>query len=155
MDAAAHGSLRSRARIAAMAPDDIGRIVVGVDGSDGSRRALVWAAEEARLRKSVVVAIHVSPTTDPGLIDRLEESAEKLLAQEIEQVDSDDLTIEGRVVSGPTADALISAAEEADLIVVGTRGLGGFKELVLGSVSHQVAHYSHCPVVIVPSPRKS
>jgi nucleotide-binding universal stress UspA family protein len=173
MDAAAHGSLRSRARIAAMAPDDIGRIVVGVDGSDGSRRALVWAAEEARLRKSVVVAIHVytippllmspdtlagipaAPITDPGLIERLEESAEKLLAQEIEQVDSDDLTIEGRVVSGPTADALISAAEEADLVVVGTRGLGGFKELLLGSVSHQVAHYSHCPVVIVPSPPKS
>lgn len=156
-----------------MARDDIGRIVVGVDGSDGSRRALAWAADEARLRKWVVVAIHAytipsllmapdvltgvpaAPMTDPGLIERLEEAAEKLLAQEIEQVDSDDLTIEGRVVSGPAADALIRAAEEADLVVVGTRGLGGFKELLLGSVSHQVAHYAICPVVIVPTPRKS
>lgn len=152
-----------------MAPDEIGRIVVGVDGSEGSRRALAWAADEARLRKWVVVAIHAytipplllapdalagipaAPITDPGLIERLEEVAEKLLAQEIDQVDSDDLTIEGRVVSGPAADALIRAAEEADLVVVGTRGLGGFKELLLGSVSHQVAHYSPRPVVIVPA----
>lgn len=152
-----------------MAPDEIGRIVVGVDGSEGSRRALAWAADEARLRKWVVVAIHAytipplllapdalagipaAPITDPGLIERLEEAAEKLLAQEIDQVDSDDLTIEGRVVSGPAADALIRAAEEADLVVVGTRGLGGFKELLLGSVSHQVAHYSPRPVVIVPA----
>jgi nucleotide-binding universal stress UspA family protein len=152
-----------------MAPDDIGRIVVGVDGSDGSRRALAWAADEARLRKWVVVAIHAytnpsflmasdvlpgvpaAPITDPELIERLEEAAEKLLAQEIEQVDSDDLTIEGRVVAGPAADALIQAAQEADLVVVGTRGLGGFRELLLGSVSHQVAHYSPRPVVIVPA----
>jgi nucleotide-binding universal stress UspA family protein len=152
-----------------MASDDIGRIVVGVDGSDGSRRALAWAADEARLRKWVVVAIYAytippflmasdvlpgvpaAPVTDPGLIERLEEAAEKLLAQEIEQVDSDDLTIEGRVVSGPAADALIQAAQEADLVVVGTRGHGGFKELLLGSVSHQVAHYSPRPVVIVPA----
>jgi nucleotide-binding universal stress UspA family protein len=152
-----------------MAPDDIGRIVVGVDGSDGSRRALAWAADEARLRKWVVVAIHAytipsflmasdvlpgvpaAPITDPELPERLEEAAEKLLAQEIERVDSDDLTIEARVVSGPAADALIQAAQEADLVVVGTRGLGGFKELLLGSVSHQVAHYSPLPVVIVPA----
>ena len=152
-----------------MASDDIGRIVVGVDGSDGSRRALAWAADEARLRKGVVVAIHAytippllmapdalagvpaAPITDPGLIERLEEAAEKLLAQEIERVDSDDLTIEGRVVSGPAADSLIQAAHEADLVVVGTRGLGGFRELLLGSVSHQVAHYSPRPVVIVPA----
>jgi nucleotide-binding universal stress UspA family protein len=152
-----------------MGPDGIGRIVVGVDGSDGSRRALAWAADEARLRKWVVVAIHAytipplllapdalggipaAPITDPGLIERLEEAAEKLLAEEIEQVDSDDLTIEGRVVSGPAADALIQAAHEADLVVVGTRGLGGFRELLLGSVSHQVAHYSPRPVVIVPA----
>jgi nucleotide-binding universal stress UspA family protein len=147
--------------------------VVGVDGSDGSRRALAWAAEEARLRKWVVVAIHSytippllmapdaltgappAPITDTGLIERLEEASEKLLAEEIEQVDSDDLTIEGRVASGPAADALIQAAKEADLIVVGTRGLGGFKELLLGSVSHQVAHYAPCPVVVVPPARES
>jgi nucleotide-binding universal stress UspA family protein len=152
-----------------MASDHMGRIVVGVDGSDGSRRALAWAADEARLRKWVVVAIHAytippllmapdalagvpaAPITDPGLIERLEEAAERLLAQEIERVDADDLTIEGRVVSGPAAEALIQAAHEADLVVVGTRGLGGFRELLLGSVSHQVAHYSPRPVVIVPA----
>jgi nucleotide-binding universal stress UspA family protein len=156
-----------------MAPDDIGRIVVGVDGSEGSQRALAWAVDEARLRKWVLVAIHAytippflmtpgalagvpaAPLNDPALIEQLEKAAEKLLAQEIEQVDSDDLTIEGRVVSGPATDALIKAAEEADLVVVGTRGLGGFKELLLGSVSHQVVHYSPRPVVIVPPARES
>jgi nucleotide-binding universal stress UspA family protein len=154
-----------------MSDDGIGRIVVGVDGSEGARRALAWAAEEARLRKWVLVAVHAytippllmapdpitgvtaPPVTDPGLVEGLEEAAEKLLADEIEQVDSDDLIVEGRVVSAPAADALLEAAEEADLVVVGTRGLGGFKELLLGSVSHQVVQHSPCPVVIVPPKR--
>ena len=95
------------------------------------------------------------PLPDPELIGRLEEAAEKVLAEEIERVDSDDLTIEGRVVSAPAADALLRAAEEGDMLVVGSRGLGGFKELLLGSVSQQVVHHAPCPVVIVPPADRS
>lgn len=63
------------------------------------------------------------------------------------------VSVEGRVVPGPPADALIQQARDANLLVVGTRGLGGFRELILGSVSDQVARHSPCPVVIMPSPK--
>ena len=150
-----------------MSSDGIGRIVVGVDGSDHARSALRWAVDEARLRKWVVIAVHAytipamlvapepilgapPPIPDPDLIERLEKSAEKLLAEEIDRVDSDDMTIEGRVVTGPASEALLQAAEERDLLVLGSRGVGGFRGLLLGSVSQQVAHHAPCPVVIMP-----
>ncbi len=151
-----------------MSSDEIGRIVVGVDGSEHARRTLQWAVDEARLRKSVVIAVHAYtiPTffatpepilgappslPDPSLIDRLEEAAERMLADEIDQVDGDGVTIERRVATGSASDALLQAAREGDLLVVGSRGLGGFKGLLLGSVSQQVVHHAPCPVVIVPS----
>ncbi len=150
-----------------MSSDGIGRIVVGVDGSEHARRTLQWAVDEARLRKSVVIAVHaytvptlfVTPEPilgappsipDPSLIERLEEAAARLVAEEIDQVASDDVTIEARVVTGSAPDALLQAAREGDLLVVGSRGLGGFKGLLLGSVSQQVVHHAPCPVVIVP-----
>ena len=150
-----------------MSSDGIGRVVVGVDGSEHARRTLEWAVEEARLRKWMVIAVHAQsipavfvapdpilgsppPVPDPGLIEQLEGSAERMLANEIDQVDSDDVTIEARVVTGSAPDALLRAAREGDLLVVGSRGLGGFKGLLLGSVSQQVVHHAPCPVVIVP-----
>ena len=150
-----------------MSSDGIGRIVVGVDGSEHARRTLQWAVEEARLRKWEVIAVHAHsiptafvapdpilgaspPVPDPGLIEQLEGAADRMLAEEIDQVDSDDVTIESRVVTGSAADALLQAAREGDLLVVGSRGLGGFKGLLLGSVSQQVVHHAPCPVVIVP-----
>ncbi|MDP9491422.1 MAG: universal stress protein [Actinomycetota bacterium] len=149
-----------------------GRIVVGVDGSDEARRALAWALDEGRLRKWSVAAVHsymipplllspeplpVGPPTvpDPGLIEQLEERAEKLVADELDQAETSGVAVEGRVGSGTAADVLLQAARDADLLVVGTRGKGGFTGLLLGSVSGQVAHHSPCPVVIVPSPRSS
>ena len=63
-----------------------------------------------------------------------------------------DVTIEQRLVEGPAASALIEAAKEAELLVVGSRGHGGFTELLLGSVSQQVANHAPCPVVIVRAP---
>ncbi|HEU4943103.1 MAG TPA: universal stress protein, partial [Gaiellaceae bacterium] len=102
-----------------MAPDER-RIVVGVDGSEHARRALDWAAEEARLRGWKLVAVHAyavpplylapepvlatpSSLPDPELSQRLEESAGKLLAEEIERLDADDLTIERLVSAGSAA----------------------------------------------------
>lgn len=150
-----------------MSSDGIGRIVVGVDGSEHARRTLQWAVDEARLRKWTVIAVHAhaiptlfvapdpvlgasQPIPDPEIAKRLEEAAETLLAEEIDQVASDDVTIERRVVTGSAPDALLRAAREGDLLVVGSRGLGGFKGLLLGSVSQQVVHHAPCPVVIVP-----
>lgn len=149
-----------------------GRIVVGVDGSDEARRALAWALDEGRLRKWSVIAVHSHmippllmspepmpvgppPVPDPGLIEQLEERAERLVADELDQADTSGVVVEGRVGSGTAADVLLQAAQDADLLVVGTRGRGGFTGLLLGSVSGQVAHHSPCPVVIVPSPRSS
>ena len=142
--------------------------MVGVDGSEHARRALDWAAEEARLRGWKLVAVHAyavpplylapdpvlatpPPLPDPELSQRLEESAGKLLAEEIERLDADDLTIERLVSAGSAADALLQAAKEGDILVVGSRGLGGFRGLMLGSVGQQVAHHAPCPVVILPA----
>ena len=150
-----------------MAEESVGRVVVGIDGSEQARSALDWAAGEARLRSWALVAVHaytippylLAPEPvplgvvppDPGLLEQLDATAQKLVAEELERVASDDLTVDGRVVSGPAADALLRAAEEGDLLVVGSRGLGGFKGLLMGSVSHQVAQHAPCPVVIVPT----
>ncbi|HET7855683.1 MAG TPA: universal stress protein [Gaiellaceae bacterium] len=151
-----------------MASEDNGRIVVGVDGSEHARRALDWAVREARLRGTSVVAVHayaVPPVylapepvlatppalPDPELIERLEGSGRKLLEEEVGRVDAEGVTIEQRVAAGSAADALVQAAREGDLLVVGSRGLGGFRGLLLGSVGQQVAHHAPCPVVIVPA----
>jgi nucleotide-binding universal stress UspA family protein len=151
-------------------PDSPGRIVVGVDGSEQARRALAWALDEARLRKWVVTAVHaytipplllsaepapLAPAAppDPELLERLEQAAEQLLERELDEANTEGVDVEGRVVSAPAAEALLQSGRDADLLVVGTRGIGGFKELVLGSVSHQVTHHAPCPVVVVPGPR--
>lgn len=136
------------------------RIVVGVDGSKGSRTALEWALDEARLHQAKVTVVTAwspvmtgyvaapAPFVDPTL---LEEAAHQLLAHALEDVDTAGVPVETKVVSDAAAHALLEESEEADLVVVGSRGRGGFAGLLLGSVSQQVAHHAHCPVVIVPS----
>ena len=146
-----------------------GRIVVGVDGSDGARSALEWAAAEARLRGAALLAVHtwdIPPLTtgagpfDPpstlnaGLLERVEQGAHQLVERELAAVDTSGLEIDKRVEARNPADALLDAARGADLLVVGTRGHGGFSGLLLGSVSQQVSHHAPCPVVIVPRPDK-
>ena len=143
------------------------RIVVGIDGSDESRSALEWAVGEARLRDASVLAIHAYmippllmaaepvPAAPPAipdadLVERLEKGARALVDEELGRVDDDKVEVEGRVVSGAAADALLQAARDADLLVVGTRGRGGFSGLLLGSVSQQLPPHAPCPVVVVP-----
>jgi len=134
------------------------RIVVGVDGSDHSRRALAWAIGEARARQAALVAVHAwhlpaaaasyaGPLVDPKL---LEEEAAKALADALASADAHGVEVEQRVVRGGPAAALLDAAADADLLVVGSRGHGGFAGLLLGSVSQQVCHHAACPVVVVP-----
>lgn len=139
------------------------RIVVGIDGSDTARQALQWAVAEAQVRDAALEVVHAWHTPavagypyvagfDP---EDFEEIAHATVETTLAGVDTTGLThpIERIVRQGGAASALLSAAKGADLIVVGSRGRGGFAELLLGSVSHQLAQHADCPVVIVPPER--
>lgn len=137
------------------------KIVVGVDGSEGSQRALLWAIEEAARRDATVEALHAwEPGLTAGLYsgavfteESVQEAGEKILADTIAAADPAGSTkVERRCVTAQPAAALIEAGKDADLVVVGSRGLGGFYRLLIGSVSSQVAHHAPCPVVVVPAP---
>jgi nucleotide-binding universal stress UspA family protein len=132
-------------------------IVVGVDGSETSQRALDWALEEGRVRRAGVEVVHAwnVPSVAVPLANAytpLDEAARNLVEHALEQADSSGLSMPVRPVvrRGSGGEVLVRLAEGADLVVVGSRGLGGFKGLLLGSVSHQVAHHAPCPVVVVP-----
>jgi nucleotide-binding universal stress UspA family protein len=138
------------------------RIVVGVDGSEGSKWATRWAAREAKLRRARIELItawelpiyaesFAMGTVPDELVEELEQNAKKKLvaAAEEARAEGGELDIETRATEGQPATVLLQAAKNADLLVVGSRGLGGFSELLLGSVSHQCAHHATCPVVIV------
>jgi nucleotide-binding universal stress UspA family protein len=139
-------------------------IVVGVDGSEGSLQALRWAADEARLRKALlqVVLAWDYPASlfagasfsvpDLEILGDFGKLAEARLGQALQDASSalEGVEVERRVIEGAPALALIEAAKGADLLVVGTRGHGGFVGLLLGSVSQQCAHHAPCPIVIVP-----
>jgi nucleotide-binding universal stress UspA family protein len=132
-----------------------GIVVVGVDGSEGARRALRWAATEARLRHATLRVIHAwsyldqpAGTFDPTYGD---DDARRLLDQAVASLgpDGEGLEIERLTVCDLPTRGLLEAATGADVLVVGARGLGGFQGLLLGSVSQQVASHAPCPVVIV------
>lgn len=126
-------------------------LLVGVDGSESSKRALHWAAKEANLRNASLIILVSWSTPNLGYggyltaIEELEREAQSSLDQATKAVSAEfpALVIEGRVVEGNAAIRLIEAADEVDLVIVGSRGHGGFASLMLGSVSGQLAH--HCP----------
>jgi nucleotide-binding universal stress UspA family protein len=138
---------------------EFGKIVVGVDGSEGSIRALRWALTEARLRSVAVEVIHcwhvpyypdVSGTIGSPIGD-LVSSARDLLARVMDEVADDvgSIAVSSRVDEASGASSLIEASKAADLLVVGRRGHGGFMSLLMGSVATQVAIHSECVVAIV------
>jgi nucleotide-binding universal stress UspA family protein len=139
-----------------------GRIVVGVDGSDDSVTALRWAFEEAHLRDATVDVIHswhYPYVGDHPLFvaygvthEVLEEAGQAVLDQSIAHAGPPPAGVELQpsLAQGGAATVLLEAATGADLLVVGSRGHGGFAGLLLGSVSQQCAHHAPCPVVIVP-----
>jgi nucleotide-binding universal stress UspA family protein len=141
----------------------MGTIVVGVDGSCGSREALRFAVEEARLRNAalrVVTAWHVRPIAYSGgfpvAVDsrEYEKSAEAVGVEALAALREETVGVDvvRLAKEGPAAQVLLQEARGADLLVVGSRGHGGFASLLLGSVSQQVAHHASCPVVIVTEP---
>jgi nucleotide-binding universal stress UspA family protein len=139
-------------------------IIVGIDGSDHSRRALEWAVKEAAVRHSPLTVLVVQPaiaaysggaTAYPGDA-AMADQARKTAQEETDQVVAglggsgpESVTVQATI--GIPAAVLITASKDADLIVVGSRGSGGFIELVLGSVSTQVTHHAYCPVVVIPA----
>jgi nucleotide-binding universal stress UspA family protein len=142
----------------------MGTVVVGVDGSEQARQALLFAAEEARLRSArlrVVAAWHTRTFGGLGVTGGLaldqadmRREAETMLEEAVAGC-ADRLAgvqVELVVEQGQPADVLVAQARDADLLVVGSRGHGGFTGLLLGSVSQQCAHHAACPVVIVPAP---
>jgi nucleotide-binding universal stress UspA family protein len=149
-------------------PTGHARIVVGVDGSEHARRALQWAVDEARLRGARVEAVHAwhypylptPPYERPRVrgADEIEKAARTKLERVVASVDANGLVapIEPILVwdSNP-ANALLDAAKGADMLVVGSRGRGGFSGLLLGSVSQEVAPHAKCAVVIVRAGERS
>jgi nucleotide-binding universal stress UspA family protein len=140
-------------------------IVVGIDGSHNASHALEWAMTEASIRQAPLTVITVNsvpagywtgtPVELPGDQDRVAEirkTAEAAVAETAAKLGAErPESVTVTAVSGFPAQTLIDASSGADMLVVGTRGGGGFASLVLGSVSNQVVHHAHCPVVVVPS----
>lgn len=144
-----------------LTPSSPPRVVVGVDGSETARRALAWALDEGRARQAVVEVVNAwhppyvgAYPFDPAALDLelFEQGARDLVAEMLDGQDVAGLPSPPKVtvVSDTAAQAVITAAEGADLVVIGSRGRGGFAALLLGSVSQQVAHHAPCPVVVVP-----
>lgn len=136
------------------------RIVAAVDGSAVSRRALAWAAEEARLREATLEVVNgwqapyvggypLAPLpVEPA---PFEQASGKILADAVASLGAALLParVERISAQGGAAAVVLDAAKGADLVVMGSRGLGGFKAALLGSVVSQVSHHAPCPVVVL------
>jgi nucleotide-binding universal stress UspA family protein len=141
------------------------RIVVGIDGSDEARRALRLAIAEARLRGAALEVVHVVPDAvmlaNPVLIapppeEKVHAFGREAIDRSLSEVDTEGLEVERTVLRGQAARGLCESARGAELLVVGSRGLGGFKGLMAGSVTHQVVAHAPCPVlVVVPESRSN
>ncbi|URN03057.1 universal stress protein [Actinomadura madurae] len=134
-----------------------GRVVVGVDGSPASREALAMAFTEADAQGwdvHAVVAWEEVPVREiPPLVDEagMRDAARAHLARLMIPARElhPEVKVQIDIVPGPPREVLMNAAEEARLLVVGSRGLGGFRGLLLGSVSHALVHHAPCPVAVV------
>ena len=141
-------------------------VVVGVDGSAGSGQALKWAVAEARLRGAPLTVVHAWHQTSPVSfvggylgtpmlydVDLFEKAAQQVLDEAVDSVDTTGLAdpVVRKVIQDGASAALVGASSDADLLVVGARGVGGFPGLLVGSVTTQVTHHASCPVVVVPA----
>jgi nucleotide-binding universal stress UspA family protein len=144
-------------------------IIVGVDGSDHSRRALGWALREAaqhhvpltvmtvlpapvRPATRIFWGVHAYPenSSNPELARMAVQEFVDKVASEIDET-VPEVTLS--MATGDAAEELVTASRDADMLVVGSRGSGGFARLLMGSVSSQVTHHATCPVVVIPGTR--
>jgi nucleotide-binding universal stress UspA family protein len=142
-------------------------IVVGVDGSANAHAALEWAMREAAGHNAALTVLTVHPVAgnywtghpmvmpeDAPEVQKARQAAEEVVAKATGQLgDAKPASVTVQAVNGFPAEELIKASRDSDLVVVGARGGGGFSRLSVGSVSNQVVHHAHCPVVVVPGSR--
>ena len=140
-------------------------IAVGVDGSDHSRRALIWSMRQAAQQQVPLTVLAVRPdpvrpvtgvywgvhaypedTHNPEVVRKAIQAIVERAGNEIGET-APQTTV--NVVTGDPAEELVKASRDADMIVVGSRGSGGFASLLMGSVSSKVAHHAACPVVVI------
>ena len=179
---ASTGRLSAESLASADRPQQSERIVVGVDGSQGSLNALVWAFGEARARKIPVHAIlaweyhpswaraasmfplgdgsddGVPPaefTDAAALVKNVLDAAISTATESDPDSASDPVPITQETVEGHAAQVLLESVSGSDMIVVGSHGHGGFVGAMLGSISHHVVSHSRCPVVVVPAPQRA
>lgn len=149
---------------------NIGGIVVAVDGSPSSDAATAWAARDAALRHAPLTIVHVQQADEVGpWLDfpvplpqeylterdrRAQEIVDDALGVVVDTVtDAREFPVHTLVLTGAKMPALIELSNDADLLVLGRRGVGGLRGLLLGSTSSTLVHHAHCPVVIVPGER--
>jgi nucleotide-binding universal stress UspA family protein len=142
-------------------------IVVGVDGSPNSERALDWAMGQAAAVHAplTVIAVHEVPKSywggmpvigpaDAPVVEKLRQAAEELTQRAAARLgDAGPVSVKVRAVSGFVVKELVDASQDADLVVLGARSGSAFAAVLVGSVSSEVVQHSACPVVIVPHKR--
>jgi nucleotide-binding universal stress UspA family protein len=135
-----------------------GRIVVGVDGSETSVKALKWALAQAEVTGADVEALRVWEVPGnfgaPAIVlpgEAFKDAAVESLQKAVEQAVGDgDAEVDQQVVQGHAAAVLLERSKDAGLLVLGTRGHGGFVGALLGSVTQHCIHHATCPVVVIP-----
>jgi nucleotide-binding universal stress UspA family protein len=135
-------------------------IIAGTDGSSPASGAVEWAVEEARLRNRKLRIIHVFPalvsmvgtTAHDHFADAEAEARREFEAALEKGPPLDGLDAERVLIPGNPAEQLVAASRQASLLVVGSRGIGSFRGMLLGSVSMHCVHHAHCPVVVVRRP---
>jgi len=140
------------------------RIVVAVDGSPAARVAADWAARDAALRRVPLTVVHVQHLADVSawidlpVAEDYQEACERQAATVIDDAlrvvadalsDAPEISVEHCVVSGPIVPTLVDMSKDAEMLVVGCRGLGGVRGLLLGSVSSGLVHHARCPVAVI------
>jgi nucleotide-binding universal stress UspA family protein len=140
-------------------------IVVGVDGSVHAHRALDWAMREAAIRAEELRVLSVNPAQsspwtghqltvpdEAQTLERTRSAVQEAVTEAAGKIGpAQPASVSVQAFSGSPAKALIEASREADMLVIGSRGAGGFESLLLGSISHEVVQHAACPVVVVPT----
>lgn len=134
-------------------------IIAALDGSEHSLKALDYACEIADKHGSKLILLHAYRSTSDlrgaegfdQLVAKRKQTGETIIKDARRRLEQVSLEVEKDLLEGPAADAIVSAAKvrNADLIVMGTRGMGSFQGLLFGSVSTKVTHYATCPVLVV------